>query len=289
MRVLEEDVEVREHFYELVNEFVKQFSTCLMLYDFTQKFDAEKLHRYQADLKKFIELKKIQKIKNAEEVDFTKYENQIRRILDKYVSSEYVVELSKPLQITEPGEFNAYIENSERGLSDKSKAEAIAAQTQRTIKENYHRDPTFYRRFSEKIEKLIVELREARKEDLMALLGMAHEYQEQVSCYEADDIPEAIRDRKEYHPIYRNLLDELKAYSITPDALCEMVSVMYDLVDRQKIVDWHRNIEVQRKVRIDLEDYLFDVARERLDIPLSAKEIDSVITLVWKLAVENRA
>ncbi len=289
VRVLEKDVETREHFYELVNAFVKQFSTCRMLYDFTQKFDADKLHRYQGDLKKFVELKKIQKIKNAEEVDFSKYEDQIRRILDKYVSSEYVVELAKPLQIRESAEFNEYIANTERGLSDKSQAEAIAAQTQRTIKENYRRDPEFYQRFSDKIEKLITELRAARKEDLKVLLGLAREYQGQVSDYKSGDIPDSIKDRKEYHPFFRNLQSKLEAYSVPADQLCEMVKAIYELIDRHKIVDWHRNIEVERQVRIELEDYLFDVAKAKYGVPAATDEIDAVITLVWNLAVENRA
>ena len=288
VRVLEEDVETREHFYELVNEFVKQFSTCQMLYDFTQKFDAEKLRRYQGDLKKFVELKKIQKIKNAEEVDFSKYEDQIRRILDKFVSSEYVVELSKPLQLREPKEFNKYIENAERGLSDKSKAEAIAAQTQRTIKENFHRDPEFYKRFSEKIKKLIAELKDAKKEDLMALLSLAREYQGQVNEYEASDIPDSIKDSKEYHPFFRNLQSAIESHSVSSDQLCAMVKVMYDLIDKHKIVDWHRNIEVERQVRMEMEDYLFDVAKEEFSVHLTIDEIDSVITQFWNLAVENR-
>jgi type I restriction enzyme R subunit len=288
VRVLETDVEIREHFYELVNEFVKQFSTCRMLYDFTQKFDADKLHRYQRDLKKFVELKKIQKIKNAETVDFSKYEDQIRRILDKYVSSEYVIELAKPLQIREPDEFNQYITNAQRGLSDKSKAEAIAAQTQRTIKENYRRDPEFYRRFSEKIEKLIEELKNARQEDLKVLLERAREYQDHVSAYEAGDIPDSIRARKEYHPFFRNLQSELKEHSVPVDQLCEMVKTIYNLIDQHKIVDWHRNIEITRKVRMELEDYLFDVVKAELGIPLTVNEIDNLVSLVWNLAVENR-
>ena len=44
---------------------------------------------------------------------------------------------------------------------------------------------------------------------------------------------------------------------------------MYGLIDR------HRNIEVERRVRMELEDYLFDVVKEEYD-------------LVWNLAVENR-
>ena len=288
VRVLEEDVETREHFYELVNEFVKQFSTCQMLYDFTRKFGAEKLHRFQGDLKKFVELKKIQKIKNAEEVDFSKYENQIRRILDKYVSSEYVVELAEPFQIRESAKFNEYIANMEHGLSDRSRAEAIAAQTKKTIKENYHRDPEFYRRFSERIERLIADLKDARKEDLKALLGRALEYQEHVNGYEADDIPDLIRNRKEYHPFFRNLQLELKKHPVPPDQLCEMVKAMVDLLNRHKIVDWHRNIEVERQVRTELEDYLFDIAKDEYGVPLATNEIDNIVTLVWNLAVENR-
>ena len=288
VRVLEGNVETREHFYELVNEFVKEFSTCQMLYDFTHKFDADKLHRYQGDLKKFVELKKIQKVKNAEEVDFSKYEDQIRRILDKYVSSEYVIELAKPLQIRESAEFNEYIANTEHGLSDKSKAEAIAAQTKKTIKENFHRDPEFYRRFSDKIQKLIADLRDAREEDLKALLERAREYQGHVSGYDANDIPDSIGENKEYHPFYRNLESELSTHSVPPERLCEIVKAVYDLIDQHKIVDWHRNIEVERRVRMEVEDYLFDVAREQFGVPLSTEEIDSVITLVWNLAVENR-
>ena len=288
VRVLEKDVETREQFYELVNEFVKQFSTCQMLYDFTQKFDADKLHRYQDDLKRFVELKKIEKAKNAEEVDFSKYEDPIRRILDKYVSSEYVVELSKPLQIRESDEFNEYIANTEHGLSEKSQAEAIAAQTQKTINENYHRDPEFYKRFSDKIEKLLADLKDAKKEDLKALLGMAQDYQGHVDSYEANDIPDPIKDKKEYHPYYRNLQSKLESHSVPPNQLCNMVKVMHTLIKEHKIVDWHRNIEVERQVRIALEDYLFDVAKEEFGIPLGTDEIDDVITQIWDLAVENR-
>ncbi|NLG36046.1 MAG: hypothetical protein GX548_11895, partial [Lentisphaerae bacterium] len=41
VRVLEESVVTRERFYELVNEFIKQFATCRMLPDFAQQFPAD--------------------------------------------------------------------------------------------------------------------------------------------------------------------------------------------------------------------------------------------------------
>ncbi len=288
IRILENDVEKREHFYDLVNQFIRQFSACGMLHDFTKKFDQAKHTRYQRDLKKFIELKKIQKIKNAEEVDFSKYEDQIRRILNKYISANDVIELSKPIRISETTMFNQYIENAEHGLSDKSKAEAIAAQTSRTINENFHRDPEFYKRFSDKIKKLIEELKNARQQDLNVLLGRARTYQGQVNEYEASDIPEQLRDEKKYHPFCRNLQSKLTAYSVSPEILSTVVVALYNLIDEHKIVDWDRNIEVERMVRMEMGDYLFDVVKGEFGIPLTVEEIDTVITQMWELAVENR-
>jgi type I restriction enzyme R subunit len=288
IRVLEDDVETREHFYELVDEYTRQFAACQMLYDFTQKFDEEKLRRFALDLKRFVELKKIQKIKNAETVDFSKYEDQIRRILDKYVSAEYVTELAEPFCVRESAEFNAYIENIGRGLSDKSKAEAIAAQTKRTIKENYDRDPEFYRQFSEKIARLIAELKTAKEEDVKALLGEAKKVQSQVVDYEDSDIPAPLKERKPLHPFFRNLHSRLAAHALSTEQLCEIVETIYRLIDKHKIVDWDTDVEVERRVRMEIEDYLFDTVKTAYGAPLTLEEIDALLSMIWDLAVQNK-
>ena len=288
IRILEDDVETREHFYELVDAFTRQFSTCQMLYDFTQKFDEEKLRRFAMDLKRFVELKKIQKVKNAEAVDFSKYEDQIRRILDKYVSAGYVTELAEPLCISESTEFNAYIENLDHGLSDKSKAEAIAAQTKRTIKENYDRDPEFYRLFSEKISKLISDLRTAKEEDVKALLGEVRQVQGQVRDYEDSDIPEPLKKRKSLHPYFRSLSKSLSGHSPSIEQLCHVVESIHRIIEDHKIVDWDTNIEVERRIRSELEDYFFDTVKKDYGIPLTLDEIDNLLTTSWKLAVQNK-
>jgi type I restriction enzyme R subunit len=288
LRVLGEDVETREHFYELVNDFIKQFAACNMLCDFTQKFDAQKLRRYQKDLKRFVELKKTQKTLNAETVDFSKYEDQIRRILDKYVSAEYVQEMAAPICISESAEFNAYIENAERGLSDKSKAEAIAAYTQKTIHENFHKDPEFYKRFSDKIEKLIEKLRADKEEDAKALLEEASNLQHHVDDYEDNDIPAPLKAFKEHHAYFRNLRSKLAGKTLSDEQLAAMTKAMAGIVEKHKIVDWHQNVEVERRIRMELEDYIFDVVREEYAASLTIDEVDELISMIWTLAVENR-
>jgi type I restriction enzyme R subunit len=259
-----------------------------MLHDFPVKFGAEKLHRYQRDLKRFVELKKIQKTLNAETVDFSQYEDQIRRILDKYVSADYVREMADPVCVSESAAFNAYLDKSEQGLSDKSKAEAIAAQTARTIKENFHKDPEFYRHFSEKISKLIAELRSAKEEDAKALLQQVREMQQHVDDYEDGDIPEPLQASKRYHPYLRALRVEWGDASPEEAALCQIVTDLVGIVDHHKIVDWHKNVEVRRQVSLDLEDYLFDEVKGGRGIDLPVEKVERIIELVWQLAVENR-
>lgn len=288
IRILEEDIETREHFYELVDEFTRQFATCQMLYDFTQKFDEEKLRRFALDLKRFVELKKIQKIKNAETVDFSKYEDQIRRILDKYVTAEYVTELAEPICVRESGEFNAYIDHVDHGLSDKSKAEAIAAQTNRTIKENYDRDPEFYRHFSEKISRLIAELKSAKEEDVKALLGEARKVQNHVVSYEDNDIPDPLKACKPLHPFFRNLSSRLASHPLSMEQLCAIVQTIYGFIEKNKIVDWDTNVEVERRVRMEIEDYLFDTVKTVYGAPLTLDEIDALLSMIWDLAVKNK-
>jgi type I restriction enzyme R subunit len=287
IELLSGDLEKRERFYELVNEFIKQFATCQMLCDFDKQVDTEKFKRYQQDLKKFVELKKIQKTINAETVDFSKYEDQIRRILDKHVSAEYVTEMAKPLCVSDVTEFNSYL--VDKKVSDKTKAEAIAKQTKKTLSEQYEdSDPEFYRLFSEKIQKVINELKTARAEDVKALLDEATHLQDQVNDYEGSDIPETLRPNQSSHPYYRNLKKKLEGHSISTPHMSEIVHAIMERIERNKIIDFEVNIEVERKIREEVEDYLFDVVKDEYGYALSLEEIDATLDLIWDLAKKNK-
>jgi type I restriction enzyme R subunit len=287
IELLSGDLERRERFYELVNEFIKQFATCQMLCDFDQQVDADKFKRYQQDLKKFVELKKIQKSINAETIDFSKYEDQIRRILDKHVSAEYITEMAKPLCVSDVTAFNAYL--VDKKVSDKTKAEAIAKQTKKTLSEQYEdSDPEFYRLFSEKIQHVINELKIARAEDVKALLDEATHLQGQVNDYEGSDIPEVLRSNQNSHPYYRNLKKKLEGHSISTPHLSEIVHAIMERIERNKIIDFDVNIEVERKIRVEVEDYLFDVVKDEYGYPLTLDEIDATLDLIWDLAKKNK-
>ena len=272
---------IREDFYNDVNKFIKQFSVCYSLYDFYNKVDTDKLLEYKKDLKRFIEIKKTTQLSLAEKVDFSKYKDQIMKLLDKYVTAKDVEVLSKEISLSDMREFNQYIEDDRNGLSDKSKADAILAQTKKVIKERYEQDEAFYGKFSELIDKILQELKQAKKEDLAALLAQAKKCQKAVTNYEDSDIPEKLRGNKIYHPFYRNIK---KFFKSDENDYSQIVKDIVQIIKAHKIVDFQNNTSVKREIFFAIEDYLFDEVDEKL----SADTIEQIVNTAWNLAVQNK-
>lgn len=271
----------RETFYEDVNKFIKQFSVCYSLYDFYEKMDTDRLLEYKKDLKRFIEIKKTTQLAMAEKVDFSKYKDQILKLLDKYVTAQEVKVLSKEISLSDAYEFNQYIEDEKNGLSDKSKADAILAQTKKVIKEKYEQDEAFYGKFSELIDKLLSDLKTAKKEDLAALLHQAKDYQKSVADYVDSDIPEKIRGIKIYHPFYRNIKS---FFMVDDESYTQIVENIVEIIKSRKVVDFQNNTNVKREVFFAIEDYLFDDVEENL----SAETIEQIAQTAWNIAVQNK-
>lgn len=279
--LLKGDERTREAFYENVNACINQFSVCTALYDFYEKIDFDTVERYRFALKKYIEIKKTTQLVCAQIVDFSKYKDQIIKLLDKYVSAGEAEILSKEISLSDMREFNSYIEDQKNGLSDRSKADAILAQTKKVIREKWGQDEIFYKKFSDLIEKLLSELKTAKQEDLKALLDQAKTYQKAVEDYTDSDIPETFRNTKAAHPFYRNIKPFLNVPVETYNAI---ISKIVNIIQSRKIVDFQNDSSVRREVINDIEDYLFDEVEEKLN----ADTVEQIAQTAWNLAVQNK-
>lgn len=221
----------------------------------------------------------------GQEVDFSKYRDQLHKILDKYIQTNGVEELSKEINLSDVREFNKFVEKQENGLSDKSKAEAIAAQTTKIISERYKQDTVFYEQFSKKISKLIEELKTTKKKDVASLYKEMKNIQEQVVNYNSSDIPDVISDKKSIHPFYRSLR---KNFNIVDDKVAEIAISIVDIIKENKCVDWDKNITVQRVVMSMIDDYMYDIVRDEMNINLNADQIKNIVQNCWELAVQNK-
>ena len=278
---LKNDEYVRNEYYEEVNNFIKNFAFCCSLYDFYNKFDSEKLNKYKSDLKKFIELKKVTQLALSQKVDFSKYKDQIFRILNDYITADEVELLSKEIKLSDVAEFNEYIENEKNGLSVKSKAEAIAAQTKDMITLSYKQDEQFYSKFSDRVNEILEDLKNDRYEDILVLFDELKDIQTKVSLYQDDDIPNDLNDIV-YHPFYRNIKTIIN-YSISDNDYIYLIKVIVNTVKKYKKVDWWSDSTVQRNIKIDLTNLLID--------KFSDFDNDTIISIsdkVWQIAVDNK-
>ena len=275
----------REKFYTSVNRFVNVFSTCMSLPDFNEYFDGDKFKNYSMEIKRFVELKKSTRLAMGESIDFSKYRDQLHKILDKYIQANGVEELSKEINLSDVREFNQFIEDEKNGMSGRSKAEAIAAQTAKIIKERYKQDKVFYEQFSKRIDKIIEDLRIAKKEDAASLFNDMKDIQEQVVNYDSSDIPEVIRDKKFCHPFYRTLKNN---FETSNDIVAEIALSIVNIIKSNICVDWDKNITVQRAVMGQIDDYMYDVVRDEKRISLTTEQIRNMTQYCWDLAVENK-
>lgn len=276
-----DDAPKREMFYKSLNVFIKNLNECFVLQDFVHEF--KNLDMYKRDLKKFMELRKTASLKHADRIDLSEYKQSLITILDKYVDARGVELLTKQINITDRESFEEAIEALG---SDKSKAEAIAAQTQRTITEKMDSDPEFYDRFSKKISEILQKMRDGKMADVAAL-GQLKMIGDDVVNKKDDGLPEGIASKKGSDIFYRNLRDCFKNINISDDVYVAIVLDIFGIVKQEAIVDWYKNIDVKRRIMNTVDDYLYDVAKKEKGIALSDEDMKLIISSVLTLAENN--
>jgi type I restriction enzyme R subunit len=271
----------REVFYKALNDFIKNLNECFVLQDFVHEF--KHLDVYRKELKKFMELRRAASLKYADRVDLAQYKQSLVNILDKYVDARGVELLTKQVNITDREQFEEAIENLG---SDKSKAEAIAAQTQKTVTERMDTDPDFYERFSVKISEILESMRDGKLADIEAL-GQMKLIRDDVVNKKDESLPERIKNDKGADVFYRNLRASFGSHIDDEQTYIDIVLDIVGIVRNEAIVDWYKNIDVKRKMMNAIDDYLYDVVKNQKNIELTYDEMKTIINTVIQLAENN--
>jgi len=275
------DKQKREFFYKSLNDFIKKMNECYALQDFVHQFNH--LDVYKRELKKFVELRKTANLRYADRTDLSAYKYALIKILDKYVDANGVELLTKQVKITDRARFDEAV--AALG-SDKSKAEAIAAQTSKTIKENMDKDPEYYRRFSQKIKEILDKMREEKLADIEALEQMKLIRDNVVGKKDAT-LPAAIKARAGADTFYRNLQPNFKKYNLSDDAFIDIVMDIFSLIKQKAIVDWYKNSDVKRRIANGIDDYLYDVVKGQKGVDISSEDMKKIVADVMSLAEKN--
>lgn len=200
---------VREDFYEALTSF----GLCLKLALSSRAFFEDKsfseadIQQYKDDLIWFTNLRKIAKQDAQETVDYSVYEDQIRRLVDKHVIGTEVQEAEGVIDLTKVGQ-----NNPEEWTEEKTRNETdiIRSRVKKTIEQNLADDPYAQSVFSELLLQAIKDA-EAMFEHPYKQYMLFKEFEDKVEDRDVDTVPDAFGENqhaKAYYGIFRMVLGD---------------------------------------------------------------------------------
>lgn len=219
--ITDNNQKIREDFYDALTAFGMCLKLALSSRTFFEDggFSESTIATYKRDLKFFTEIR-IQAKRDAQEVvDFSEYETQIRRLVDKQVVGMEIIDPDGVIMVGGLGTS----EDPEDWSDEKKRTEAdiIKTRMRKTIEQSLIDDPYAQRIFSELLKEAI-----KAAEDLFDHAGKQYilfkDLETQISNRDTPNVPDRFTDRPMAQSYYGAFLDTLgleRANKFTQDDL----------------------------------------------------------------------
>jgi type I restriction enzyme R subunit len=269
----------RQEFYEALSAYAKALQVALSTVQFYDQVSEARISSYKDDLTFFHHLRESVKQRYAETIEYKIYEQKIRKLMDRHISASYVLSLTKQVNIFDVESFQNEVEKIEGSAA---RADRIAYEMKRTIALRMEEDPTFYKSFSDLIEETITAYKQGRLDDADYLARVSQHYQQFVSG-RTNTLPAKLNAHKHARAYYGILLEAISHHA--PAAIepidstelgADMAIRIEEMIEEHKIRDWTGNIDIQNRMKDDLEDYLFRI-KGRYNVAFSGDEIDMLL------------
>lgn len=281
------DEELRTKFYERLSAYSRVLAIALSSVNFFEETSEEKINRYRNDLKFFSKLRISVRRRYAEVVDFGEYEQKIQKLLDTYIGTKEVERITDLVNIFDK---DAFAKEVEKVIDAGAKADTIAHRTEKTIHERMQEDPAFYRKFSELLKDVIRAFHEKRLKDTEYLRKVS-EIMNSVLNRTGDQLPKMLEKydvAKAYYGVIKETMNHFeKSLPGFENNIAEISIEIDKIINDNLIVNWETNIDVQNKIRMEIEDYLFDKKSE-LGLDISFDEIDYIMEECINIAKVRR-
>ena len=278
------EYDVRKRFYETLSAFAKRLD---FMYSSLELFEAvgfEKAELYQKDYLFFKKLKDSVSLRFNDSVDFSRYEDGIRQLLNTYVNAKDVQTIIEPLDISNKDKME---EQLARLGSAEAKAEAIQSRQVEVLESKRYEDPIMYLTFMERINKTIQEYLAERDSEkyLSTMESIADDFRHNRNSVK---YPENIADDGDAKSFYGAVCTGLKKSTgnSEPEASEDMGSLalaIKAIVVSQAKRDWRDNVIVHREIKKRLDDLLFDYMEEH-HLDWSLDTIDIIIDEILMVA-----
>lgn len=276
----------RDKFYDKLSLFARTLQLALGNYKFITTTPDEKINTYKKDLKFFLNLRVSLKSRYAESIDRKEYEAKIQKLINTYVTSDEIIQVTEPIDIFNTEKFKKEVEKKR---NPRSKADTIAYNTQKTIFEKMDDDPVFYKKLSEllketieKYSKKIVEEAERLKNDQEYLAHITNIFHMAITRT-GDSLPCNIVNSETAKAFYGVINTIFSKHNIEDSISGELALNIDQVIRENNFVDMTRNKDLQNKIINNIEDLLFKI-NDTEQANLSYDEIDYIIDEIMKIA-----
>lgn len=281
------DEELRRKFYERLSTYARTLALCMSSTHFLENTSQNKLDRYRKDLKFFSKLRTSVRRRYAEIVDFSEYEPKIQKLLDTHIGTGEIEQITPLVNIFDKDAFTKELDKIPGATA---KADTIAHRTARTIHDRMQEDPAFYKRFSQLLEEAIQAFREQRIK-ANDYLKRVTEIMQAVLNRTGDDIPAQLNHHDVAKAYYGSIRETLKRFDgiveNMEEGLADLALRIEGIIEKNRIVDWVTDADVQNKMRNRIEDCLF-AFKSAAELELTFEDMDAIMEQCLDIAKVRR-
>ena len=190
----DERQKLRDDFYAAVTAFGLCLQTALSSRSFFEdkSFSEAQIARYKADLRFFTELRMTARRDAMEVVDYSAYEEQIRRLVDKQVIGKEVREPEGVYLVHQLGQAEDPKDWSEE--KTRNETDLIRTRLRKTIEQDLADDPYAQKVFGELLRQAIAEA-EAMFDHPLKQYALFKDFEEQVTSRQPPGTPDLLADK----------------------------------------------------------------------------------------------
>ena len=269
-----ESGKLRKEFYERLAAFSKMMTMAMGSHSLYQSIGFDQMQKYKADLLFFQKLRSALMKVYAEKVEFSKYEDGIRSLLNTFVTSEPVEIVVEPVAIHDKAAMDKQLKEVE---GQKAKAAYIHTRIVSELESKRYEDPMLFKKFSERIRDTIAEYRKSRDESvyLASMRKMADDLRQGFTGH---SYPSAIAQDSDAKAFYGVVADTLKQYDEDSiefdDAVGKLSLDIKQAVQALARVDWRTSTSIHKKMNQAVEDLLWDFCDDfGIDLPIDTMDL----------------
>ena len=276
------DDALRSLFYEKLSHFGRTLKLALSSIKFHNDTSGDLILKYKQDAAFFFNLRTSVNQRYSDTIDFSQYEKQLQKLIDKHITTTEVVPITDLVNIFDKEKFRSVIDNTQ-GCA--ARADKIASRTAKHITENMEDDPAFYKKFSQMLKETIEAYMTQRISEV-EYLNKANSIMNSVLNHSDEDIPAEILNREIarafYGIVFEALESKVEEKSEIKTLSVEVALNLNKIVDEHvldggiPIIDWQEKSNITGKILIHLGDFIIDELRDKHHIPFTFDEIDAI-------------